>query len=279
MSLAAFVNLIGKRRAWRLGRGLYMLARGEVANAIETNGEAALVGAIIAAGNASATTLHLWDVGGNLGEWSQTALDAARKHDRQIQLDIFEPAPSAKAGLDHRFGDQQNVRVHGIALSDHVGTGKMSIVGPSAGTNALVSDDSVADNVIEVVVSTGAAMMDEAALPHLDLVKVDAEGFDFSILKGFRAKLEAGRISVIQFEYNHRWLAQRESMRGLFDFVEGLPYCVARVAPGGLEIYPHWNPELDRYFETNYALVHNDVANRIGARTGRWDESNVFLTD
>jgi FkbM family methyltransferase len=279
MSLSIIVKLLGKKLAWRLGRGLYMQARGEIANAIETNGEAALIRTVVSAGSPSRPTLMLWDVGGNLGEWSQIAVDATQAAGKNLRLDIFEPAPVARAGLESRFGAFANVQVHGMALSDHIGTGKMEIVAPTGGTNALVADGAQGSNLIDVSISTGAAMMDMLALDHLDLVKVDAEGFDFAILTGVRPVLEAGRISVIQFEYNHRWLDQRNSLHSVFRFVEDLPYHVARVTPDGLEIYPHWNPELDRFFETNYALVHKDVADRVGARMGRWDESNVFLVD
>lgn len=271
------MTLLGRSLAWRLGRSLYMQSRGEVENAIQHNGEAQLVRTVVSALAKTKPTISLWDVGGNLGEWSQVAVEAAATSGVAMRLDIFEPAPAAFEGLVARFVSNDGVNVHPIALSDAQGTGKMAILAPTAGTNSLVASDSQASNLIDVQLSTGTAMMDQIGLSHIDLIKIDAEGFDFAILQGMRRKLKTASISIVQFEYNHRWIAQSASLYGVFELVDGLPYKVGRVTQAGIELYPHWNAEMDRYFESNYALVHDDMIERIGACMGTWSESNVFM--
>ncbi len=277
MRIGWIVTLLGRGLAWRLGRAIYMQARGEVENAIQHNGEAQLVRTVVSALATDKPALCLWDVGGNLGEWSQVAVEASAKSGVAMRLDVFEPAPAAFEGLRARFSGAIDVNIHPIALSDAPGAGKMAILAPTAGTNSLVASDSDASNLIDVELSTGAAMMDQIGLSHVDLIKIDAEGFDFAILQGLRAKLESASISVAQFEYNHCWIAQGASLQSVFGLVDDLPYKVGRVTQAGVELYPHWNPEMDRYFESNYALVHESMIERIGARMGSWNESNVFV--
>jgi hypothetical protein len=47
--------------------------------------------------------------------------------------------------------------------------------------------------------------LDRLEVEHVDLLKIDAEGFDLHVLRGARASLSAGRIDAVQFEYNTPW--------------------------------------------------------------------------
>ena len=42
---------------------------------------------------------------------------------------------------------------------------------------------------------------DGHGITHIDFLKVDAEGADHLVLRGFERLLRAGRIDVVQFEY------------------------------------------------------------------------------
>ncbi|MEK6637505.1 MAG: FkbM family methyltransferase [Pseudomonadota bacterium] len=280
MWTAFLVKLIGKKAAWRLGRKLYMQARGDVANDMARNGEhhliqrAALSHKHIGDGRA----FRVWDVGANLGNWSQYALDAARDSGCEIIIDAFEPAPDTFQHLLGRFGDNASVKLHQVAMSSEPGTGKMNIAGSKAGTNALVREDHSDGNLIDVTIITGDIFSTEQAYEFIDLIKIDAEGHDLSVISGMSSLLAAGKVSVVQFEYNHLWLFTGASLARVFDTVKNWPYDVARVTSDGLEIFPRWNPEMDRFFECNYALVRRPAAPAMRAITGTWDASNVYLT-
>ena len=74
--LELIVSLLGRDRAWRLGRALYMRARGEKAtNNIDSNGEAKLIAAILREPRQRPAVL--FDVGANRGEWTDAALGLA----------------------------------------------------------------------------------------------------------------------------------------------------------------------------------------------------------
>src|SRR5262249_43941385 len=78
-----------------------------------------------------------------------------------------------------------------------------------------------------------------------------------------------------QFEYSFHWINSRTYLKDVFDLVRDTPYAVAKVCPEGLEVYAEWHPELERYFEANYALVHTRLLSGLGCRAVRIGDSNT----
>lgn len=268
------VRLLGRQRAWRLGRKLYMTARGEMANKIDVNGEAVLARDALSALPAPEGFVA-WDVGANLGLWTAALLDAADQLSRELRVDLFEPSPAAATATERRFADRGNVQVHRLALSATGGTMPFEMPDPQAGTSTLALTGRPGAEVIDVEVKTGAAMAEELGIGHIHLLKIDAEGHDLEVLQGFEPLFRRAGIDVAQFEYNWRWLVGRHSMRELFMFADTLGYHVAQVGPQGLTVFEQWNAENDRYFEFNYALVRPAVLPLLRHSRTRWDASNV----
>lgn len=272
------MRLLGRDRAWRLGRALYMRARGEKAtNAIALNGEAALIRRAIAAAEGESRVVLL-DVGANLGEWSDAALQAARDQGRDIDLHVLEPTPKAAQRLEDRFRSDAHVAVHRVALSAISGSARFAVFGDTAGTNSLEFGPSAgAAEAIEVRTLTGSDFAAGMAIGAIDLVKVDTEGHDCSVLRGFEPLLAERRIGAIQFEYNSHWLVAHNTLQDVFAIAERTGYRLGRVVAGGIEFIDCWNPECDRYFEDNFALVRPDKAAALGGIDMHWSGSNTLI--
>jgi len=268
------VSIIGRRRAWRLGRKLYLGARGEGLNAIETNGEKALIEQAIAA-FPDATPFRAWDVGANLGEWTDLVLATAAAQKRTAKILMFEPTPTAFDSLSQKYATNAAVEVKQVALSSKAGTAAFEVVGSHAGTNSLNVTQAAAGSTIIVTLQSGAEVHAGAGGGEIHLIKIDTEGHDLEVLRGLEALLETRSVAIVQFEYNWRWLINGSSLRAAMLLAERHGYRLGRVAPGGLEIYDHWNAELDRFFETNYALVRPDILPRLRHSVISWCEGNL----
>lgn len=275
--VGTLVKLLGRDRAWRLGRSLYMRARGEkAANAIAENGEAALIARAVLAGDPGRPLVFL-DVGANLGEWSETALVAAAAAGRALEIHLFEPTPSAGERLESVFSRRAGATVHRLALSDRSGTAQFSIFGATAGTNSLESDpDAAPAQTLEVATARGADFAAKAGLDAVDLVKIDTEGHDYLVLAGFEPLLARGGIGAAQFEYNSRWLTAHRGLRDVFDLAARTGYRLGRVMPDRIELIGGWNPECDRFFEDNFVLVRSDMVSALGGVEMRWSVSNTL---
>lgn len=96
------------------------------------------------------------------------------------------------------------------------------------------------------------------------------------MILGAQGALAAGRIDVLQFEYNHRWVLCRAFLKDVFDIIEGLPYNLARIDRTPLTVFDAWHPELDRFFQSNYALVHDRALGRFPVHRGNFEGANTY---
>ena len=116
------------------------------------------------------------------------------------------------------------------------------MVAPAAGTNSLYpvpgASQAAQENVVTITLDSYA---DQSGVARFALVKIDAEGHDLAVLHGARALLAEHRITVAQFEYNHRWILARFFLRDAFEFLLALGYRVGKLTPRGVEFYPGWD--------------------------------------
>ncbi|VVT14409.1 FkbM family methyltransferase [Erythrobacter sp. EC-HK427] len=273
-----------RRAQWKLGRRLYMTARGEPqSNLPDSSDERYMQAATLAAlGDGPATIL---DVGANKGQWSSQLLGLAstalRSPDR-LHLHAFEPVPATREVYKSKLAATPGgdcATLHPLALSNAAGTAEIAIWGETAGTNTLSFDDSSvgrAQRVLTIETTTLDSFLAEHGIDHVALLKIDAEGHDFLVLQGGQASLAAGKIDAVQFEYSHRWIYARQFLRDVFRLIEDLPYTLCRIRHDGLEHIAEWHPELERYFDANFALVHERVEGRYAIHRGAFDGGNTY---
>lgn len=274
-----------RRVAWRAGRSLYSLARGEQrVDDMTTDGELDLQRRVF---HANRTTPYFvaFDVGANQGEWTLALFDTFLTIDGnadRLCSHLFEPVPSTHDRLVERLRAakvDEETKINALAASDKSGVLEMIVMTESGGTNSLVYDESMIRQAIAFV-SVPVITLDlyclDAGIDHIHIVKCDAEGHDLSVIRGAIGLLSSGSIDVFQFEYNHRWIAARHFLKDVFDLIEGLPYRIGRIMPSSVELFDAWHPELERYFQSNYVLVKDSKTNWLSVSSGTFDGTNIY---
>lgn len=258
--------------AWRLGRKLYYMARGDLANDPGRNGEYWLLAQII---DSSADEALLFDVGANVGEWTRQALALAASANRPTQVFAFEPSSATREILKRRLAGAENVEVIPVAISELEGEGDFFSNGAGSGTNSLSAVSGPSTERVPITTLDG--FMRERNIERLDMLKIDTEGFDLGVLRGAERALAEGRIDLVQFEYNWRWLLNRASLLQVFEFIRNKPYRFGKLVGRSIAYFDEWHFELDRFFENNYVLVREGSGlERLGRRAG-FDSSNVAV--
>lgn len=268
---------------WRLGRRLYLTARAETDNRIEINGESKLQRRLAQASAESGDDLIVFDVGANVGEWTVSMLEHSQSAGIAVDIHSFEPVPETfqllAASIAASSAGSRVVPVQ-AALADQTGSTDIHVSSAGAGTNSLVAEAASRGretNAITIETYTAVDYCNSVGLQRIDLLKIDVEGFDMSVIEGARELFEAEKVGVCQFEYNHCWVFSRRYLKDVFDFAESLNgYQVGKVTAEGIWIFDYWNPELDRFFESNYVLVHRDFEAKVNAKHGSFDRANTF---
>lgn len=272
-----------RRLKWRLGRYIYLQARGVVANNIDTNGEAYVQACVLRGAGNSGVPLTVFDVGANLGAWTSSLIKQAPADlVERSKIWMFEPVPETFKKLKNNVNQMENGHIaeaYPLAMSDEAGESEMVVLSETGGTNSLEFDDKMAAGAIKKVKikkTTLDTFCREHGVGHIHLLKCDTEGHDAHAVLGAREMLREGRLDVVQFEYNHRWIYARSYLKDMFDLIDGLPYRLGRICPDHIEIFKEWHFELEHFFEGNYVIIREPALVWFDAREGTFDVSNTY---
>ena len=165
----------------------------------------------------------LLDVGANHGAYARLLHVLAPN----ARILAFEPHPTTFAVLRDRMADMPAVSLINKAVGDSAGQLTLYDFRFSDGSTqaslseaaiALYSDDIVAHSVECPTIDD---FMAESGIERIDLLKIDTEGHDLSVLKGARLALRDRRIGLIQFEFIPANIATGVSMHGFFEVLQG----------------------------------------------------------
>ncbi|HUQ70157.1 MAG TPA: FkbM family methyltransferase [Planctomycetaceae bacterium] len=203
---------------------------------IEISGELDLLARIHAAQTGDRPCV-IFDVGANVGKYSQAAL---KIFGDRCRIHAFEPAAATADKFVANLGADSRVTLHHLALSDAVGVAKLyfeSEGSPVATLNSESLDGMYghSSSIEEVQTTTLDALCNGQGIDRIHLLKMDAEGHEFQILKGAGDLLAAGRIDGIQWEFGYQNVYSRVFFRDFFELLSP-QYHLFRLVKDGL--YP-----------------------------------------
>jgi FkbM family methyltransferase len=130
------------------------------------------------------------DVGGNKGDF---ALLAARLTGETGKVLCFEPEPSNCHWIRQsaKLNGYVHIDVREVALSDFDGTAQLHL-GRQSGSHTLLSNQPGRDvGVITVRTTTLDSILQTLSVARVDVMKIDVEGAELSVLAGARQTLLA----------------------------------------------------------------------------------------
>jgi len=218
---------------------------------IERNGEASLIEQM------SRMNPKDWvflDVGANVGEYSALL----KKNFPDALIHAFEPNPAAFDILKNITG----IQIHNIGL----GTKKeiLPLYTPfkskSGSHSSLVQESLIwgkAEHVQEVQLDTLEHMFKVLQLSHVDLMKMDVEGYEMDVLLGAGKLLS--KIRFIQFEFNHHLIFRKMFLKDFYDILTDFDFY--RITPRGLKALGAYEPINEIFLMHNLLAVNrNEVS-------------------
>lgn len=259
----AFRTILGRTNTARLGRFLYSeacLAAGLYPDALCDR----LVQESVIAQSAG-KQLVLVDVGANIGEWSRSFSQALTGAGITHRIHAIEAFPETYATLVRNvdaWGLSNIVTPFHGALSSAPGEHTFYSLGANIGQNSLHPIPGYETKTITTSVTCYRLddLLDSWGISNVAYLKIDTEGHDLKVLQGASKWLAAGRIPLLQFEYNHRWVVSRHFLRDAFEFLTPFGYRLGRITRLGIEFYDAWHPELETFREGNFLAAKGDAA-------------------
>lgn len=259
----------------RVGRKMYMLARGDLQNDLNTNGERYIQQCIVDHFEHPVVL----DVGANVGDWTASFHSISG---RNATVHAFEPVSATYQQLSqniNRLNIESQTITQQIAFSEQAGEIDILVVEDGLGINTLEFDERMkftAQRLEKVTTTTIDDYASRFGIPRINLLKIDTEGHDLAVLRGAKQLLAESSIDVIQFEYNYRWIYARNYLKDIFDEILTEDYIFGKILPDHVEIYSEWHYEMDRFFEANYVLIKKSNANYFNLFDGGYDNSNCY---
>lgn len=165
------------------------------------------------------------DVGAARGDWSAEALRIFRGTISSFAA--VEPMPHNANAVRKRFAGEQAVTVHECSLADTDapaitmfdvgGGGRMSA--PRSGRKSV--------SPVTVPIARGDTLFAKTR-PYF--IKIDCEGYDAKVLRGFEKTVRSAR-PFLQFEYCDMWMDSRSRLRDAAGLLESADYNMYRLWP------------------------------------------------
>ena len=210
---------------------------------------------------AGAPVATVFDVGANLGYWSRLAhrlLPAAR-------ICAFELSPPTFEQLQQNTRGCPAIHAFGFGLSDREGeTTFYHYPDKPLETSLMAHPFQINGLELKGRLRMGDAFCAEQGIRRIDLLKIDVEGAEPSVLRGFGKMLAGEQISVIQFEYEKLNTVNKFLLKDFYALLGGYGYTLGKIFPTYVD-FRDYAYEHELLWGSNYlAVLKNrpDLLNR-----------------
>lgn len=201
----------------------------------------------------------LFDVGANIGKYSQLLLDTFGD---AAQIYAFEPSSDAMEKLLARFHLRENVHLFKIALGKDAATGRLVGSSSTSVRNFVVSqsessilfEDPNAKFSEEIQIARLDDVVGDEQIEYINRLKVDIEGGELAFFKGAQETILTRKAEVIQFEFGDKNMDFHIIFKDLYDLL--VPhYQVFRMLSNGFYPITPLEVSMSLYKSTNFVAL------------------------
>lgn len=167
------------------------------------------------------TEMHTYiDVGANVGQ----TVRKVRQRYRRCSIHAIEPVADAYTQLLNAWGDDDGVHCHRLALGQVPDQLTMYVRGTWSG-NSFLSPPRDDRKPQLVTIERGDQFCKRNGIEHVSMLKVDAEGYDLEVLKGFEPMLVRDLVDIVQVEAGlNKWNKRHIDMRRIETYMRARNY-------------------------------------------------------
>lgn len=193
----------------------------------------------------------IFDVGANVGDWTLMA----RQIFPDAEVHAFEIVGQTYETLKRRTAGVPDIVLNEFGLSDADGEIAIKFF-PGADALATATDYPHSQGHVTVAGRTvrGDAYVEEKQIERIDFLKIDVEGMENLVLEGLRETFEAGKVSVVQFEYGTVNILTGFLLHDFYEFFVSRGYRVGKIYPNYVE-FRDYKFEHEDFIGPNFLAV------------------------
>lgn len=261
-----FARFRGNAWAGRLDAALLALHKGyeNLDYNMHSNGELSVLRRLARTGSINT----VFDVGANRGDWS----DLVTSLYGSARIHAFEIVPETFAHLKARFENNGNMILNDVGLADTDETLTVYFSPERHWIATCVAGFSETFHLyrpepLKVSATTGDRYCELREIDHIDLLKIDVEGLEPRVLKGFESMLRAGRINVVQFEYGYINIDTHFLLKDYYHYLSQFNMQIGKIYPNHVDFRPYRHVD-ENFYGPNYMAVRADRSDLLCALRG-----------
>lgn len=205
--------------------------------------------------------LTIFDIGANVGLYTEKILENARQINCFPQIHAFEPTSSCWQQLKQKFGYEKSVKLNNFGISDSTGEAAIYYDQENSKLASLYQRDSKIYNFElsqqeTIKLQKLEDYIKNNSIEHINLLKIDIEGHELSALRGLGYFLNPKFIDAIQFEYGGTNLDSRTSLMEIFGLLTSSGFSLYKIMPNYLE-RRKYEFRMENFQYANYIALSN----------------------
>ena len=193
-----------------------------------------------------------FDVGANRGDCAQAWMHLTE----MSRVYCFEIVRPTYEKLSDRFQGNLRASCYPFGLSDtNMETVVSYIPESDSGSSLNVLPWQHEMKELPALLKTGDSFVAESDINEIFFLKIDTEGHELNVLRGFLSLIKKQKIKCIQFEYGYTYIQNRYFLKDVYELLESAGYDLGRIYPEGVnfkeyDIFRDENFRMKNYFAT-----------------------------
>jgi FkbM family methyltransferase len=198
----------------------------------------------------------LFDIGANIGEYSEMLIEYCDKLNIKYQLHLFEPQKECIEVLLSKFNNNPNVIINNLAVSSKNGFIDFYVEAKGSYMSSIYKRDIfLSSEKIEVATVVLNDYINENCINKIHFVKIDVEGHELEVLKSAQNSFD--KIENIQFEYGGTYLDSKCTLKDIYVLLRD-SYHIGKISSDYVDFTPY-TIELEDYKYSNYIAEQKDL--------------------
>lgn len=196
----------------------------------------------------------IFDVGSNIGEWTRMA----RSHHPDADIHTFEIMPDTFRKMLNNIPLDPNIFPNSFGLSNVAGSVDLKYTPDYDAVTTSVLNLRLDGHIMRKgLTHTGDDYVASRDIKQIDYLKIDTEGAEEKVFKGFDETFKSGKIKMLQFEYGNVCILTKWLLMDSYVFLNPRGFKLGKLCNGQIEFHEYTLIH-ENFIGPDYVAVHEE---------------------